>query len=280
MAIGEKDNRVLKALATAREQHEELTELLDFYYDLYEVQFRAKARVPEPDLLDDLAMRWRLERGMPQLAFDQLQVEPELFEPLVAQVAEVLVHYNPTWQLEPGGVTSEDPLSLAREVFETWDTLTAPKPGFGDGDDSQTSTGHTTALAVSLSLAPYLQRASDAILPRLDLTLWKEGTCPICGGRPNFALLDEETGARKLMCSRCASMWGVSRISCPFCATGEKATFYSSEDDLYRLYVCPECKHYLKTVDLRKARRVIVPMVERLLTVGMDLRARQEGYEG
>ena len=280
MAIGEKDNRVLKALATAREQHEELTELLDFYYDLYEVQFRAKARVPEPDLLDDLAMRWRLERGMPQLAFDQLQVEPELFEPLVAQVAEVLVHYNPTWQLEPGGVTWEDPLSLAREVFETWDTLTAPKPGFGDGDDSQTSTGHTTALAVSLSLAPYLQRASDAILPRLDLTLWKEGTCPICGGRPNFALLDEETGARKLMCSRCASMWGVSRISCPFCATGEKATFYSSEDDLYRLYVCPECKHYLKTVDLRKARRVIVPMVERLLTVGMDLRARQEGYEG
>jgi hypothetical protein len=279
MAVGEKDNRVLKALATAREQHEELTELLDFYYDLYEVQFQAKARVPEPVVRDEMAMRWRLERAVPQLAFGQLRVEPGFFEPLVAQVAEVLLHHNPTWQLEPKEVTSEDLLSLARDVFETWDTLTGPEPGSGDGSDDHTATGYTTALAVSLSLAPYLQQASDAILPQLDLTLWKQATCPICGGRPNFSILDEEAGARKLMCSRCASLWGTPRVSCPFCAAGEKATFYSSEDDLYRLYVCPECKHYLKAVDLRKARRVIIPMVERLLTVGMDLTARQEGYE-
>jgi formate dehydrogenase maturation protein FdhE len=47
---------------------------------------------------------------------------------------------------------------------------------------------------------------------------------------------------------------------------------------MHRLYVCPACREYLKTVDLRKARRVVQPMVERLLTVGMDLAARDEGF--
>jgi formate dehydrogenase maturation protein FdhE len=55
--------------------------------------------------------------------------------------------------------------------------------------------------------------------------------------------------------------------------------YYASDDELHRLYVCPSCNHYVKTVDLRKARRVIQPMVERLLTVGMDLAAQQEGYK-
>ncbi len=280
MAIGDRDKRVLEALATAREQHEELTELLDFYYDLYEVQFEAKARLPEPELRDEQAMLWRLERGVPQLAFGQLGVELELFEPLVAQVAEVFVRHNPTWKSEGKDLTADELLSLARDVHETWETLTAPKAGLKDGDDNEGPAGHTTALAVSLSLAPYLQWASETILPQLDLTLWRKGTCPICGGRPNFSILDEETGARELMCSRCDSLWRASRLNCPFCAAGEKTTYYSSEDDLYRLYVCPECKQYLKAVDLRKAQRVVLPVIERLLTVRMDLTAIEEGYRG
>jgi FdhE protein len=280
MAISERDDRVLKAIATAREQHEELADLLGFYHDLYEIQFKAKSRLPEPELRGEQAMQWRLERGLPQMAFGQLKVEPELLELLVAQVTEVSLRYNPTWELEKRESTAGELLSVARDVYETWDTLVAPKASLEVGDDSGASMGHATTLAVSLALAPYLQRASETVLPRLDLALWREGSCPICGGRPNFSILDEETGARELMCSRCDSLWRASRLNCPFCAAGEKTTYYTTEDDLYRLYVCPECKHYLKAVDLRKARRVVLPRVERLLTVGMDLRATKEGYLG
>ena len=60
MAISDQDRRVLRALAGAREKHEELSELLVFYYDLYQVQFEAKADLPEPEVRDELAMRWRL----------------------------------------------------------------------------------------------------------------------------------------------------------------------------------------------------------------------------
>ena len=93
-----------------------------------------------------------------------------------------------------------------------------------------------------------------------------------------MALLDAESGARYLLCSRCNFEWGYSRLGCPLCGTSEKQTYYPSEDGFYRLYVCPKCGRYLKTVDQRKARREVIPIVERLLTVGMDLAAREEGF--
>ncbi len=280
MAIDDKDQRVLNALTAARDRHEELADLLDFYHDLYEMQFRAKAELPEPEVRDDLAMDWRLEGGIPQLTFDQLGLEPEPFVQLVAQVTDVLLRHNPGWRVEREDRRPEELTALAQEVFETWDTLTAPRPA-NDGDkDDEPLPDHVTVLAVGFALAPYLQRASEVIIPRLDLIVWTQGYCPICGGRPNFALLEEQSGARKLMCSRCASLWPYSRIGCPFCATEERPIYYPSEDGLHRLYVCQACKRYLKAVDLREARRAVHPMVERLLTVGMDLSARQEGLEG
>ena len=54
--------------------------------------------------------------------------------------------------------------------------------------------------------------------------------------------------------------------------------YYPSEDGLYRLYVCEACQHYLKTVDLRQARRAILPEVERILTAPLDVAAQQRGY--
>ncbi len=68
---------------------------MDFYHDLYEVQFQAKADLPDPEIRDELAMRWRLEGGIPQLTFDQLRLEPETFAQLVASVADVLHRYHP-----------------------------------------------------------------------------------------------------------------------------------------------------------------------------------------
>ncbi len=65
MTMSDQDRQVLQALADARQQHGELAELLDFYHDLYQVQFEAKASLPEPEVRDDLAMRQRLAAGFP-----------------------------------------------------------------------------------------------------------------------------------------------------------------------------------------------------------------------
>ncbi len=280
MAISEGDLQVLRALTAARESHEELTDLLDFYYDLYEVQFQAKAELSDPEVRDEMARRWRLEGGIPQLTFDQLPIEAEPFARLVAQVADVLCRHNPTWRVDLTRWEPSDLLALAQEVFKTWDTLTAPRSGAREGDAANTGPDRPIALIVGFALAPYLQRAAEAILPHLDLSFWVQSYCPVCGGRPNLALLDQERGDRQLMCSRCAGLWRYSRFGCPFCQSKEKQTYYPSEDGVYRLYVCPACKQYLKTIDLRQVQRSVYPMVERLLTVGMDLAAQREGYGG
>jgi formate dehydrogenase accessory protein FdhE len=280
MSMSENDLRVLDALAKARAQHEELADLLDFYDAIYRVQFRAKANLAKPPLRDDLAMRWRLEGGVPQLTFDQLDVEPQTFKQLVQQVATVLLHHNPTWEIDWEQWTAEALVAKAREVFETWGTLTAPKVESGEEGDASARQVHPIALAVGFALAPYLQRASETVLPLLDLKLWPRGYCPVCGGQPHLALLEQERGARQLMCSRCTSLWEYSRIGCPLCKSREKQKYYKSEDGLYRLYVCPDCNRYIKTVDLREAQREIQPMVERLITVGMDLAAQQAGFLG
>jgi FdhE protein len=280
MEINDRDLKVLRALESAKNEHKELGTLLDFYYDLYQVLFLAKAGLPEPEMRDAMASRWRLEGGIPQLAFDQLGFDPEPFTHLVLQVMEVLHEHNPTWRVERADRMLEDLEALARDVFENWDTLTSPKPGSVEREAGEPWPAHPTSLAVGFALAPYLQRAAEVILPHLDLSLWAQGHCPVCGGRPNLALLDEESGARSLVCSRCSAEWTYARIGCPFCTSEERPIYYPSEDGMHRLYVCPACKRYLKTVDLRQARHLVLPMVERLLTVGMDLAARQEGYEG
>jgi FdhE protein len=277
MEAGEQDLQVLRALTAAREKHEELADLLDFYYDLYEVQFGAKLSVPEPEARDELAARWRLEGGIPQLTFDQLSIDPVVFGPLVSRMMDVLVRHNPQWEGKQQEHSSEELVALAREIFETWDTLTAPRPD-ADATPDEADVAPSTMLAVGFAMAPYLQRASEVVLPQLDLGLWTQGHCPICGGRPNFAILGKEGGARELVCSRCNSLWPYPRLGCPLCGSKEKQRYFPSEDGIYRLYVCPDCNRYLKTTDLRHVHREVLPAVERLLTVGMDLAAHQEGY--
>ncbi len=280
MSMSEHDRAVLEALASARKQHEELADLLAFYQELYEVQFVAKAELPEPEVRDEMAMRWRLEGGIPQLTFDQLRIAPEPFAGLARAVAEVLERHNPTWQIEWDDWQPADLVALAREIFETWDTLTSPQPDGKAGRTGASTSVQPMALTVGFSLAPHLQRASEVILPRLDLNLWTRGYCPVCGGRPNLALLEPKRGARQLLCSRCTSLWAYGRVGCPFCQSKEKQNYHLIGEGVYRLYVCPDCNRYLKTVDRRELQREVYPQVERLVTVGMDLAAQEKGYQG
>lgn len=277
MAISDKNCQILKALAAAREKHEELVDLLDFYYDLYQLQFGAQAELPAPEVRDEMAMAWRLQGGIPQLTFDQLQIEPEAFARLAAEMSQILQQHNPSWEFEEE-LTPDELVALAKEIFETWETLTSPGVADEPSASDDSWRGRPTALAVGFALAPYLYKTSDTILPHLDLDLWAQGYCPVCGGRPNFALLEAERGARRLLCSRCNSVWPYSRVGCPFCKSKEKQNYYPSEDGVYRLYVCPDCHRYLKTMDLREMQRDVYPVVERLLTIGMDLVAQEKGY--
>ena len=140
--------------------------------------------------------------------------------------------------------------------------------------------GELLAFVLNQTLHPFLGNYAQALQPLLDGTTWFSQNCPVCGGQADFSYLSEENGARYLLCPRCDTEWLFKRLECPFCGNTDNKTwgYYPGEDGSYRLYVCDQCNHYLKTLDLREKKPDTSLIIERILTVAMDLAARERGY--
>jgi FdhE protein len=269
MTVAENDRRALDALEKAKARWEDLLPYLDFYADLLRLQFEFKAALTgQPGVHDETIREQRLADGVAQLTFEQLGVEAEPLAALAVRLWDTMVNYHPEWAGQRQALDPDELLALARREFEVQAPFKAPPPA----DPTPTE------FLIRLLLSPYLQRAAEVVLPLLDLGQWRRGYCPVCGGQPHFSALRGE-GEQSLLCSRCNAEWPFSRMQCPFCGNADhsKLAYYSSEDGVYRLYVCKACRRYLKTIDLRQAEGHVLA-VEPILTVGMDLSAREEGY--
>lgn len=269
MTLSENDRRALDALEKAKARQQNLAAYLDFYTGLLREQFELKAMLTgEPGIHDETIREQRLADGVAQLTFEQLGVEAEPFTTLALRLWDIMVSHNPEWADQRKVCTPDEMLVLARQEFETRSPFKAPPP---------TDPKPAQAL-IRLALSPYLQRAAEVILPSLDLDKWRRGYCPVCGGQPHFSALRGE-GERSLLCSRCNAEWPFARMQCPFCGNADynQLAYYPSQDGIYRLYVCQACRRYLKTIDLRQAEGRVLA-VEPILTVNMDLSAREEGY--
>jgi FdhE protein len=109
-----------------------------------------------------------------------------------------------------------------------------------------------------------------------------DNRCPLCGQLPVVGVLREEGhGTRRtLLCGLCFSEWNYLRIVCPSCGerTFDALPVYTAEQfDAARIEACDFCGTYLKTIDASKDGTV-VPEVDDLATVTLDLWAREQGY--
>ncbi len=264
---------ISEALTEAARQEPDLASYYEFHHTLFQILDQAKAEISETlEMVDEEALQARLLQGLPLLSFAQLPLEAERLAELVSTVAQLLMGYDPDLlgQTVPG--SPAECLALAQQRFEE---------GQAYGEKGGESEEITLAqMSVDLALKPYQEWAAEQVLPHVDQQGWRRGYCPVCGGAPDFATLDAEAGARRLLCSRCNSQWLYHRLGCPFCETTDhtKIVYYPSEDGIFRLYVCQECRRYLKTMDLREVGRAVLLPVERVTTVAMDAAARQEGY--
>jgi hypothetical protein len=209
--------------------------------------------------------------------FSTLPLDEDRFAALVSDVASLLVESNPDLKEQSAPDNSEECMELARQRFEEGQVVgRGASPERGEAGDEPT----LAQLSVDLALKPYLEWGAERVLPHVELQFWKRGYCPACGGAPGFAFLGEGAGTRYLLCCRCCSQWPYRRVGCPFCGTRDhaKLSYYLSEDEVYRLYVCRACRRYLKVLDLRQAGRQVLFPVERVKTACMDLAARQAGY--
>ena len=138
-----------------------------------------------------------------------------------------------------------------------------------------------------------------------------ERHCPTCGGLPQvsyFAPSPEDlvTAHRYLQCSRCATSWAYSRMTCAACGESEAARLpvYSeigtsqaersgkivrqgapelqpaqapgAHFPHVRVDGCEACSRYLLTIDLERDGRA-VPLVDEIAAIPLDLYAKERG---
>jgi FdhE protein len=130
------------------------------------------------------------------------------------------------------------------------------------------------------AMRPFLTRSADAIMAKTDLAGWIHGSCPLCAGEPDFAVITPAAD-RILICGRCSARWRFHQLTCPFCSNADRGriTSFASRDGQYRLYACDVCQRYLKAFDARRASRPVMPAVDGVATLPLDAAAMQRGYK-
>lgn len=275
MTARENEN-ILARLRATKKKSPELVEVIDLHYDLIEAQ--AQVQVPSIQFnLDAERTKAHLGAGTPLLYTQAMEIDWETWSKLYKKVCEITAQHRPHLSDQIEGL-----LKLLQDRPDSAQNLALGYLKQGDMPDSDLEKDQKELLGFVFyhTLRPFLKAYADALAPLIEEDFWRKGPCPVCGGEPDLGLLDNETGARRLICSRCDTQWLFPRIKCPFCHTTEpsKLSYYAGEDETYRIYVCQDCRRYLKAIDLRKTQRQALFPVERITTVELDLTAREEGY--
>jgi len=256
-------NQVKRAVDTVIQNNPVYADILGFYGRLFEAQEESKSRLRiEPLQIPDDVLAVKAQEKFPLIeikdfAYDQVE-SANLFvtigklateaSPKLAASASILLKAVDT-NLKPQS------LEIDKQVlgFITYNSL---KPCLCTG---------------AVQLSAYLNKDEP----------WLKGYCPICGSAPILSILEGE-GARSLICSFCWHSWSVKRVYCPFCDNSDNKDlhyFFSEEEKDLRVDLCDKCHKYLKTLDTRKADRLIYPPLEQVSTLHLDIKAQEEGFE-
>lgn len=132
------------------------------------------------------------------------------------------------------------------------------------------------------SLRPTFRAYGKMLMPMVDQSLWMRSYCPICGSEPNLAELKGDEKIRFLYCSLCGAGWQYQRLKCPFCHNEdyEKLGLFALEEkeERHRVYVCLQCKRYLKTMVAPPQQLSELPWYQDVTTIHLDLIALGKGY--
>ena len=271
------DTKILKKLEEWKKKAGSLPEIVESYKQLLHIQAEAIASVPSTQHLptrNDISNQ--LGKGLPILKWDVLSgsIDWIAFQKLYLKCLSLIGKQTATPSKNLEDIASD--ISVLKKASQAWyEHLTLSSWVEADSIEER-----LLAAAIHCAIKPFLAVQANALIRFVDQERWRQGYCPICGGKPDFAFLDKERGARWLLCSRCDTQWLFQRLQCPYCNTQDQDSlaYFTNESGLYRLYVCERCHSYLKAIDLRQAETEILLPLERMLTIDMDRSAIEQGY--
>ncbi|MFC2016968.1 formate dehydrogenase accessory protein FdhE [Chloroflexota bacterium] len=273
------NNKILKRLEESGRKRGLSPRFLEFYRRLFRIQDGVEKRigVVKPSLKRE-ASNSRIEHGLPLISFKELAIDWALLKSTFAEVFATFADYPDLFGKLPKSLREPKPHpSIPKKVVKAWFER-AKLPSSIAVDD--TNEYLLLEAIIHATLKPFLVSYSKALSSFVNQERWRHQYCPICGGKPDFAFLDKELGARWLLCSRCDTEWLFKRLQCPYCGTQNQdaLSYFTDDEGTYRLYVCEQCHKYIKAIDLRHTESEVVWLLERLLTLDMDRQAQEYGY--
>jgi FdhE protein len=267
--------REVVELRRLKEDNPDLASAVDLQIELFQLQRRVQGRVALPSLPLDSEHLNSLLGSAPILKFDHLKIDWSDVRYLLRATASAMRTHDAIEDRDfarAEGLTREGTRlpDVIREWYQTSRGGSASLEGEAAGLE---------ALLLQ-TMRPILTRAADAIMARTDLSSWKVGTCPLCGGEPDLAVITPAAD-RMLICGRCSARWRFHQFTCPFCMNEDRSriTSFASRDGRYRLYACELCERYIKAYDARNATRPVMPIVDSVATIPLDAAAMQKGYK-
>ena len=279
MAEG-RGNKIIERLEEEGKKKGLPPRLVEFYQKLFSIQSKTERQIGKINLgLKKETINERLERGLPLISFDELVLDWSLLNDSFAQVTANFADYSDLFGELPKSLRQpKSHPSLPKRVARAW-FKRARLPSTIAVDNS--SEYLLLEATIHATLKPFLVSHAKALIGSVNQERWRREYCPICGGKPDFAFLDKERGARWLLCSRCDTEWLFQRLQCPYCGTQEQSdlAYFTDDEGVYRLYVCEHCHKYIKAVDLRSTESEVLLPLERVLTLDMDKQAQEKGYQ-
>jgi formate dehydrogenase maturation protein FdhE len=265
-------------LRRIKEEQPDLASAADLQIQLFQLHKRVMSRVPLPGInLDSKHLDALLAGGKPILSFEQVPVDWSDLRFLLRSAAEAMRTHE---AIEPDDFRRVDAITrdtdglpaVVREWYE------AARPAAAGGREVTEVIAGLEPLILQ-AMRPFLSKCADAVMARTVFGGWSQGTCPLCGGEPDFSLITP-SAERLLLCSRCLSRWRFHQLACPFCLNADRSriTSFATRDGLYRLNACDVCHRYVKAFDGRNAPRPIMPVVDTIATLHLDAAAVQRGY--
>lgn len=271
--VGRQDTREVAELRALAERQPELSAAASLQIELVSALRRIQGRTATASVIvSDEEMATRLSSGRSLVDFDRLPIDWNEARLLFRQVTDVLRRHDAldaaaAARLHEIGRGQSLP-DLARRWFEHGSN----EPPVEMLDE-----------VIAWSMRPFLVRTADVLQQRREHSVpfgaWKRGVCPVCGGEPDFACITT-SGERLLICSRCQTRWPTEPFACPFCGEADKhrITSFATPDGTYRVTACQSCKRYLKTLDIRRAGRAVIPALDSIATLPLDAVVMQKGF--
>lgn len=266
--------REIAELRRLREDHPDLADAVDLQIELIQVQRRVQSRVSLPSMaLDADSLNARLA-APPILSFDQIPIDWGDLRFLLRATAAAMRNHEALEEVD---------FRRAQALARDGDQLVQAARAWYDAPCADRAPGvETSGLdnVIQQAMRPFLTRAAEAIMARIDFAGWTAGRCPLCAGEPDLAIITP-SAERVLICGRCLSRWRFDQITCPFCMNDDRTrmTSFASRDGRYRLYGCDVCERYIKAYDARRATRPVLPAVDSVATLPLDAAAMQKGYK-